>query len=159
MNICPEQLDLAIEKREKRKRLRKNPCPWVTGDIIALMNRRDHLHKKAKRTSSHIYWSEYKTLKKQIRVELKKAKTNHLESLINDDKSNQNSLWQLLKSIIKIKADKNISLTVDGEDLSEPSDVAECFNNYFVNSINDLVNEIDADEIFTLSSTSHDNLS
>ena len=90
---------------------------------------------------------------------MKKAKTNHLESLINDDKSNQNSLWQLLKSITKVKADKNISLTVDGEDLSEPSDVAECFNNYFVNSINDLVNEIDADKIFTSSSTSPNNYS
>ena len=33
------------------------------------------------------------------------------------------------------------------------------FNNYFVNSINDLVNEIDADEIFTSSSTSPDNSS
>ena len=73
--------------------------------------------------------------------------------------SNQNSLWQLLKSITKVKAEKKISLTVDGEDLSEPRDVAECFNNYFVNFINDLVTEINADEIFTSSSTSTDNYS
>lgn len=46
------------------------------------------------------------------------------------------------KTITKGPSDKHISLTENGNDLSEPKEVAECFNDYFIDSINDLVGEI-----------------
>ena len=77
-----------------------------------------------------------------------------MESLINADNSVPSAFWDVLKKITKGPSNKNISLKFDENDLSEPKEVAECFNDYFINSINDLVNEINVNEVSTSLSTS-----
>ena len=39
----------------KQKRLRSNPCPWISGNVIQLMNTRDFYHRKATQTQSIVF--------------------------------------------------------------------------------------------------------
>ena len=60
----------------KQKRLRSNPCPWISGDVIQLMNTRDFYHRKATQTQSIVFWNRYKYMRK-----LKQEKKKYVDSI------------------------------------------------------------------------------
>ena len=50
----------------KTKRVRKKQCPWITGDIIALMHTRDFYHRKAMRCDLPQFWEEYRKKRNEV---------------------------------------------------------------------------------------------
>ena len=103
----------------KRKRVRNNPCPWVTGDVIKLMNTRDYLHDKAIQLSSSDFWEQYKKCRNLITRELKNLKKSYITSLLNDKSGNANALWDVMRRLTKKSQSKNIILNVNDVEISD----------------------------------------
>ena len=61
----------------KRKRMRSKLCPWINGDLIEAMNKRDWYHKMATKPNnpeSTEFWAKYKSLRNEISSLIRNAK-------------------------------------------------------------------------------------
>ena len=67
----------------KVMRVRNKPNPWITPEIVKLMNKIDHIHKKACKDKNSVLWQEYKQLRNDINNRVRHAKKCHCYNLIN----------------------------------------------------------------------------
>ena len=132
----------------KRKRLRSKLCPWVTGDLIDTMNKRDWYFKMSKKASnpqnSH-FWLMYKSLRNEISTKIKEAKNYYINALLHENGGTPNAMWKTLKLISSSKKDSQIKLELNGEEVCDAEEIAHQFNDYFVNSVDSLFNPINFD--------------
>ena len=56
------------------KRVKGRKCPWLTYEIKTLMNARDKVLRKARKTNKECDWSNYKRLKNFCNNKVKQAK-------------------------------------------------------------------------------------
>ena len=125
----------------KSKRLKSNPCPWVSGDVIQLMNTRDYYHKKAIQTNSVVFWNRYRYMRNLVNSKLKQEKKKHFDSLLCKNAGNPGALWKTLKSLTNSTQHDEITLDRAGDHVTDPKKVAEEFNEYFINSVNELITD------------------
>ena len=132
----------------KKKRLRSKLCPWVTGDLIDTMKKRDWYYKMTKKVNdpqnSH-FWYMYKSLRNEISVKIKEAKNYYINALLNENGGTPNAMWKTLKLISQSKKDSQIKLELNGEEVSDAQEIAQKFNDYFVNSVDTLFNPTNFD--------------
>ena len=57
MNVVDKHIPM------RKKRIRKNACPWITNEIIDIMKERDNVLHAAKREDSSVLWNTYKSFK------------------------------------------------------------------------------------------------
>ena len=129
----------------KTKRLRSNPCPWVCGDVIQLMNTRDYYHRKAIQTQSHVFWNKYKYMRNFVNRTIKMNKKNYVDLLVRKNAGNPGALWKTLKSLTNSHVRDEITLDVSGDHVTDPKQIAEEFNEYFIDSVNELAKCFDSD--------------
>ena len=80
----------------KSKRLRPSKSAWITTGFKKRMNHRDHLKKKAVKSSSLIDWNHYRTLKNQINKEIKTAKQNYYINAFDKFTGDTRKTWQTI---------------------------------------------------------------
>ena len=80
----------------KTMRLKKNHKPWVTYDIVALMHRRDYVHKQAVRSKSNEHWEEYKRLRNLVTQRIKDAKKNYFHHSFYRNRNDPKKLWKCI---------------------------------------------------------------
>ena len=104
----------------KTYRVKARNNPWMNRDILLRMYKRDYLCKNAKKTGNKALYTEYKQARNKVVNDIRKAKSDHYTSQINQSKSAK-EMWKVIRSLIKIKK-------------SAPSPrTAENFNDYFSN--------------------------
>ena len=64
----------------------------------------------------------------------------HIESLLRKNAGNPGALWKTLKSLTNSNIHEEITLDLSGDHTTNPKQVAEEFNEYFINSVNELTN-------------------
>ena len=80
----------------------------------------DYLYNPAKKTGNKALYTEYKQARNKVVNDIRKAKSDHYTSQINQSKSAK-EMWKVIRSLIKINK-------------SAPSPIsAENFNDYFSN--------------------------
>jgi len=105
----------------KTMRLKQNHKPWVTYDIVALMHRRDYVHKLAVRSKNNEDWEEYKRLRNLVTQRIRDAKRNYFHQSFYQNRNDPKKLWKCI----------NKALGKDYHD-SPPSDLsANDFNDFF----------------------------
>ena len=119
----------------KSKRMRRNPCPWVSGDTIQLMNTRDHFHKKALQTKSDLMWNRYKHYRNLVNRMVNQQKKAYIDSLLQENKGNPGALWKTLKSLTNANVSEKITLQVSGNEITDSGEVANIFSNYFSSAV------------------------
>ena len=123
-----EHLDYIVTRR-----LRGNPCPWLTDNIKDMMRKRDYLHKSAINSKSPQDWQAYKLLRNKVNKQVHQAKESYFKLEIAGNKSNPDSIWKTIKKLLPKKSKLPIStMEVNGELISQPVAIAEHFNDYFV---------------------------
>lgn len=80
-------------------RLKHRYSPWINGDIIKLMYRRDHLHKVATRTGDIDIMNEYRSCRRMVNQLVKEAKCKYYDKLYSDNNVNSNILWKELSKL------------------------------------------------------------
>ena len=63
-----------IHAPTKSRKIKGNPCPWMTSELTNLMQDRDYHHRKAIRSNSSYHWQMFKKLRKRSNNKLKLLK-------------------------------------------------------------------------------------
>lgn len=112
-----------IEKRVKGK-----SCPWLSRDVKKLLNDRDKLLRKARRTKNENDWASYKRLRNLCTNRVKRAKSHYYRSLLNENTANPRKFWSTIKTIFPTQVTKSLIQDTD-------NDKTKKFSDYFKNAI------------------------
>ncbi|MCG8078589.1 MAG: hypothetical protein JAY75_20420 [Candidatus Thiodiazotropha taylori] len=103
---------------------------WVTPGILNSMKQRDKLKQQGK-------IEEYKISRNEVSANIQAAKRSTYKTKIEEGKDDPRSIWKLFKEFgANSKKDENkdfLNLKIGDKIISEDIDLANCFNDYFVN--------------------------
>ena len=98
--------------------------PWMTGEIKALIQTRNLLHKESRYDPSKTeLWKDIKVV---VKSRIKSAKLQYYNKRIMDNVDNPKKLWSILKEICPYKTMSN-----DSNDLINNNEEAKQVNDYF----------------------------
>ena len=81
------------------KRVKGTFAPWLNSEIKKLMNNRDKMLRKFRKTNDNNHWDEYKRLRNSCTAKLRNAKSDYHQSLLTENRNNPRKFWQEIKSI------------------------------------------------------------
>lgn len=115
----------------------KNKQPWITSKIVRLINKRDNLHKKARRTKNPADIEAHRKYRNDLTATIKKARYEYYTKRIQNNKADQKNIWNVVNDFMQRKNNqKNESTELtkeDGTKTKNKKDRANYFNDYFVN--------------------------
>ena len=110
------------------KRVKGKGCPWMTIELKSLMNTRDQLLRKARKSNVDDDWSLYRRIRNQCTNKIRKAKANFHRNLLQEYTVEPKKFWSVIKSLFPTKStvSENSNLTV-----SDLKTRVTRFSNYF----------------------------
>ena len=88
-------------------------CPWLTYEIKTLMNTRDKVLRKAKKTNIECDWSSYKRVKNLCNNNVKQAKQKYQKDLLFENRNKPAKFWNCIKEMFPSKESVPISITTN----------------------------------------------
>lgn len=123
-----------------KKEIKQRHKPWISNEILKLMQKRDKVNKLKLNAKDDIakdlYFKKYKILRNQIVALSRKSKKQYYQNYFTQNSDNLRNTWRGIKSIINMDGkDKSnpTSLLIDKDLVTDPTKVANEFNNYFSN--------------------------
>ena len=140
----------------RRKRIRQKTHPWLDSNILSLMRRRDHVHKRAKQSGDNESWTLYRHLRNQVTSNLRKQRRNYFKQHLLEYKGNPKLFWRALKLVLpgKRKSTNIDKLVVDDKTFTEPKHIANALNHYFTGIAESVLSEAYSEQVSTASSSS-----
>lgn len=118
--------------------------PWFSTKLKNLQQQRNALYKTAKRSNNADDWNNYKNIKNQYNRTLKMSKNEYYQKQIDSVKDSSKQMWKKLKQLIKNDTvSKAEFVEFENIKLTKPKEIAEQFNNYFVDSVKEIHESID----------------
>lgn len=117
----------------KEKRINARSEQWINDDILTEMRHRDYLHIQALKTNSENDWALYKYSRNTVVSKIREAKKIFIDEVIEQVSMKPKDMWTRLKQFIPSKS-KNCNtsyLEVDELTITENSDIANAFNDFF----------------------------
>ena len=134
-------VDIYIPMRKKR--IRKNACPWITNEIIDIMKERDNVLHAAKREDSSVLWNTYKSFKNRVTHLMKDQKKEYYSNLILRNHNDSKKVWKCLKDIIPKSPDLlPHTINVNGAPVTDNTRIAEAFNEFFITNATKITKDI-----------------
>ena len=124
----------------KQKYLRANQGRFMTKDLHKAIMKRSRLRNKFLRDRTDISREEYKKQRNLCVSLLKKAKKDHFANLDTKSVTDNKKFWQTVKPLSsnKVKAKTVIKLVENDAVIDDESQIANIFNEYFVNIVKKL---------------------
>lgn len=106
-------------------------CPWMNLDIWTMMKIKNNYLKKCRRYPNNTHFVELlKHVSKKLDVAKKQTKKRYFENLLNN--TSHSKLWKNINCILgKSRNKSNLSLSVEGETISDSKQICEAFNEHF----------------------------
>ena len=117
------------------RKLKGKPCPWLTHETKQLMNRRDQIHRRAKKHNTKEDWELYKRLRNSVNNQMKRNKSTYHHDLLDENKLNPAKFWNIIKTLFPTKVNMKQS-TMDTN--TDNQSKANVFCNYFTNIVKTL---------------------
>lgn len=135
--VLVNQLQTCLDKLIKKKDiiiLGNNP--WFTDEMRTIQKQRDLLYSRAKITKNLNDWDAYKSAKNQYNRLIKLKKNKYYEKQIDSCRGDSKKMWTKLKEILK-KGGEPVQASIEfiNNVADEPEEIAENFNNYFIDSV------------------------
>ena len=132
-NCCPIK-----EKEISFARLRQ---PWISAAIMISLNRKHELFRQYK--NGTFTFDHYNSFMNNFTTTLRLAKISYLQRKFTECSNNSRDTWKTLNCMIRCKKKgKDVTLNHNGSPISDPSAIAEVFNNYFSNIASNLDRDI-----------------
>jgi len=116
---------------------RKEPMsPWITKGLLKSINKKNLLYKQYIHSPTQKNLQKFKTYKNKLNVLTRKAKRKYYFSKFERNKNNMKQTWNTINDIIgRGKKQSSQSKFTDeyGNVLTDPTDIANGFNDFFVN--------------------------
>ena len=105
------------------KKVKGKLALWLTDDVKKLMNKRDKLLRKARKSpDAAFYKAEYRQKRNAINIAIRRAKALYYNNLVQENSTGDPSkFWKTVKSIYpgKAKSSNNIQVfEIDGKNLN-----------------------------------------
>ncbi len=95
-NACADSIKRNVPRKWTTTRFHQ---PWITRSIKRLSNRKKRSFKKAKKSGKIRDWDKYKSLKKTVQAECRKAYNNYINEIVcGDMAANPKKFFNLVKS-------------------------------------------------------------
>lgn len=121
------------------KKVTRPPSPWFTDALRAMKKHRNNLYSKYKRTKSVRDWEAYKEIKNLFTSAVRAEKKSYIDYVSRT--KNSREIWKTLDRInIYSKSKKNMDIP---NHLKNP----DVINNYFIDSVRQIPNNVDNDTI------------
>ena len=136
------KLDACAERHGPTERLNPKKVklalkPWITPDIQNLIKIRDRLFQRKKRQPENEHVREiYNRVRNRVSRQLDKSKKEHYEAYFDEMNNNIKKTWEGIRKIVNVKKSTKFTishLNINGKIVDEPADIANNFNNFFVN--------------------------
>ena len=132
--ICP--LKTISKKKEQN--------PWMSNDLKALIKEKNRLFSKyCKKPIS--FGNQYRSCRNRLNNALKSAKKNYYKNLIDSVKNDSKKTWDILNKLLNRNRsnDRKIDKIEDGGSFTtDPVQIVNVLNNYFINAPLDLSNSL-----------------
>ena len=129
LDLCSQVVDKHVPIKQHRVR-HKNQPQWLTSEILDAMKCRD----RHKSLGNH---DEYKVWRNNVIKLIEKSKKVQYQEFINKNKGNPSSIYKLFKEVGAGKGPQkqsSVESIKKGETLiEEPTEIADEFNDFFVN--------------------------
>ena len=123
-----------------QKRIKGRFCHWLTHEIKTLMNQRDKLRRKARKSKAEEDWNLYKKKKNSCTNLVKRTKDRYHQEELFENKNNPSKFWDNIKKVFPNK-NGNSSITyapkINGSE-NTPKAKADSFCNFFANAAENL---------------------
>lgn len=148
-NMCISFSDVlinCINKMKVNKTIKiKDDNKWYSYDLYKQQTERDLCYNKFLWTKSDTDWSKYISIRNTYNYNIKKTQNQHIRNEITENVNDPKKLWTTLKSIIK-ENNNNISsndfIYFENVKCTDKKEIANNFNNYFVDSVKEINNNI-----------------
>ena len=125
-----------IQKLDQKEQ-KRNQKPWITNEILKRIKHRNKLFAQRKSNPSDVSIKRiYVLFRNAINRDIKAAKKSYWASYFDQSKNDMKKTWKGIRQIVNIK-NPSISNTnqinLNGTNLTDPTQIANAFNNFFVN--------------------------
>ena len=131
----------------KISRSRAKDQPWITSSIRQRIQQKNKLYRKYENIPSSNNESKYKQHKRLLDKSLKNIEKEYYSNIFKDKYNSANALWKHFGQILGGNKGRNSSnvtkLKVGGTILTDPSDIANTFNEFFCTIGENLANKIE----------------
>jgi hypothetical protein len=114
----------------KTIRSQKN-LPWINKKISSLVKRRNRLHTKFKQTGSSRLQNKWKSIRREIKKEVKTAHDNYVNNMIGDLKHDPKPFWKYISSQKSDQTGIPPLKTKQGTEAESDFEKAEALNTQF----------------------------
>lgn len=123
---------------------RINPKRWFDTELKELKEKKIQKHDCWKRDEGNsIKWNEYKNVRNKYNDLVKKKKENSIKYEIKQSGQNQKKIWKCLNKVLPPKnCTINDEIQFNEIKTTDPKEICNKFNEYFIKSITDLNAEI-----------------
>jgi hypothetical protein len=124
--------------------------PWISPVILQQLKERDRMYRKAVESNTDINWYLFRQKRNYVVELIRKSKSNWYESEIEECGRDSGKMWKVIKRLVKgnVNKDNNEQGILFGNvQYTDDLRVAEEFNKYYVNSINEIVKSIGVNQI------------
>lgn len=131
--VCPE----------KRVRCKSNSIPWFTDKVLKVKRERDEAYRNYKQSKNLDDWESYKKLRNTVVSVLKSEKSKYFQNQIDNNRNQPKMMWKTLKTLINGKSKETVEEPIFDKsthiNINNYDNVASAFNDYFVESVNEIV--------------------
>ena len=128
----------------KTVQVRKNYCPFLSEETKISIKERNTLFEEARKSGDPVLLQEFKTKSKEVKQIISMDKNNSQQTELGDSNSSKQA-WAAAKNILDLHKSSSPSTILDnlGRPISNPSLVADRFNEYFIEKVKILRAETD----------------
>lgn len=137
--LCETVSSLTVEKNIKVKTINK----WYDRELTEMNKKKFRLSQLAK--NDQMFKDEFQQVKTTYKKLIKRKKSEYIQTQIIESKNDQKLMWKNLKKIVKIKevARNYDEIMFDNIRCEDNLEISDRFNNYFIDSVIAIQNEID----------------
>jgi len=136
----------------KRKLVKGKQAPFIHGELRKAINAKAMLRRKYYKSKSNHAWQKYRTQRNLVTKLKREALKTYFNNKCNNQTSNNKHFWDTIKPFLTNKntqTRQHISLLEDNRVISNPQDVCNILNDYFINIANTTASPLEIDSLTT----------
>ena len=113
----------------------KNRHPWMTDALRAQIKLKNVMHSRAIALNNKATFENYNRAKNMLKSSLRNAEIQYYSHQLEMHKTDISKSWKILKNIIgkhSCRSKPTMHFNINNESVSNSTDIAESFNNFFV---------------------------
>ena len=113
----------------------KSRKPWLSDALRKSIKEKNRLYRYSRNFPDSLAVKKYKEYKNRLTVLLRIAEKDHYAQLMEENKSNLQNSWRILKEVINKKKSTSTcsKFLVNGKYITDKNAIADGFNSFFVN--------------------------